>query len=126
MRYVLDASALLALLNDEPGAERVGRVLPDAIISAVNYAEVGSRLADHGEDSNVIERSLRLIGIEIIPFDARQADIAVRLRAITRSAGLSIGDRACLALAVQMGSIAVTADRAWQNVDPGCKVEFIR
>jgi ribonuclease VapC len=126
LSVVLDASALLALLNDEPGAGRVEESLADAAISAVNYAEVGTRLADRGEDAETIQQMLMLLGLEVVPFDVEQADQAIRLRGSTKAAGLSIGDRACLSLAALLERPALTADRAWRGIDAGCTVELIR
>jgi ribonuclease VapC len=122
----LDASALIALLEDEPGADAVAPILNDSLISTVNLAEVlereaATRLAAAGEGVDLEE-----LGIKIAPFTARQAEIAARLRPVTRSAGLSLADRACLALALDLGALAVTADRTWRKVDVGVAVKVIR
>lgn len=126
MRAVLDASALLALVNAEPGADRVLASLDGAVMSAVNFAEVGSRLIDLGYDPYELDAELRLLGIEIIPFDDLAATRSTRLRDQTRPLGLSLGDRACLALAISEKATALTADRAWARLDLDCAIDVIR
>ena len=90
---VLDASALLALLNDEPGAELVAKSLPQAAISAVNLSEVVAKLADAGMPDEAIRDALRGLPLDVVPFDVEQAYDAGLLRSITRDVGLSLGDR---------------------------------
>ena len=124
--YVLDASALLALLNAEKGADLVQDVLPRSVISAVNLAEVVTRLMAVGMPENEIQETLRLLGLKIIPFEEEEAFQSGFLYARTQRFGLSLGDRACLALAKSMGAMAVTADQAWKELDVGVKVELIR
>lgn len=129
---VLDASAALAYLRDEEGAERVAEALGDgAVMSAANWAEVLSKVADLGEDPEALEARLLaegLIGsaLEIVPLEPRDAAAIARLRPVTRAAGLSLGDRACLALAARLDLPALTADRAWMGLDLGTEVEPIR
>lgn len=124
--YVLDASAMLALLNGETGSELVLEMLPHAIISTVNLAEVCARLAGVGMAGREIRETMSLLGLVIAPFDEECAFISADLRPITQSVGLSLGDRACLALAKQTGRVAVTSDRAWQTVETGVDVRLIR
>ena len=123
---VLDASAILAFLRDEPGAESVARHRGDAIVSAVNVAEVGSRLADLGASLPEVRRAIALMAVEIIPFDAEQAYATAGIRDGTRSRGLSLGDRACLQLAARHALPAVTAHRAWAALDTDVDVRLIR
>ncbi len=129
---VLDASAALAYLRDEEGAGRVTEALGDgAVMSAANWAEVLSKVADLGGDPEALEARLvteGLIGsaLEIVPLEPRDAAMIARLRPVTRAAGLSLGDRACLALAVRLGLPALTADRAWAGLELGTEVEAIR
>lgn len=121
---VLDASAVLALLNDEPGAQSVARHLEGgASISSVNYAEVVSKLSDYGMPADAIQDALAELGLQVAPFTEDQARICGYLRAPTREAGLSLGDRACLALATVDGAVAVTADRGWSGL-AGIAVEI--
>ncbi len=110
---VLDSSALLALLFDEPGADRVAAVLPDAVVSAINLAETATKLHDRGLDEAAARAAVAATGVRIVPFSEDLAWIAARLRASTRDAGLSLGDRACLSLAIDRSASAYTADQAW-------------
>ncbi len=123
---VLDASALLALLNAEKGADLVQEALPRAIISTVNYAEVVTRLALLGMPEDEIHNALDVLGLDVISFDDEQAFQCGLLAPQTQSFGLSLGDRACLALALKTQLIALTADRAWQNLQIGVEIRLIR
>lgn len=125
---VLDASALLALLLDEPGAGNVAEVLRDAAISAVNLAEVVGIYARRGIPESEIRTMLHLFWIQVVRFDEALAFAAGSLEPATRPAGLSLGDRACLALALDLGVKALTADRAWTRIAEavGVEVEVIR
>lgn len=126
MRYVIDASAALAVLQHEPGGQWVAERITDAGISAVNAIEVGTRLVDRGMEPPRAGLALARLRIPIIGFDADLAIIAIGLRDRTRSLGLSLADRACLALALRERAIAVTSDRAWAKLDIGCEIELIR
>lgn len=123
---VLDASAILALLHDEAGADAVGKLLDRAAVSAVNVAEVGARLVDSGMPPPLAGEAIRALGLEVVPFDAELAQASTTLRQGTRALGLSLGDRACLALAQKRGVPAVTADRAWQKLGAPVQVTLIR
>lgn len=113
---VLDASALLALLQDEPGADIVASHLPGCVMSAVNLSEVVAKLAERGVPPAELRAALDGLDIDVRPFDVEAAYEAGELRRSTRDAGLSSGDRACLAVAVRLGVPALTADRAWARV----------
>ena len=126
MTVVLDASAVLMLLNGEPGMAVVAEVLPRAVIGAVNISEVEAKLAEGGMPGPDIQEAIEGLRLDIVPFDAELALAADLLRPLTRSAGLSLGDRACLALAVREGLLALTADQLWSSVDVGVEVEMIR
>ncbi|MYE82442.1 MAG: type II toxin-antitoxin system VapC family toxin [Gammaproteobacteria bacterium] len=124
-RFVLDASAVLADVFHEPGADVVLDALESgAVISAVNAEEVASKL--HGGGWKDEDVALVFEGIEIVPFDARHALLSGRYRPVTRSLGLGLGDRACLATATLRGWPALTADRAWVNLDVGAEIVCIR
>jgi ribonuclease VapC len=125
-KTVIDASALLALLNAEPGADIVADALPDGAISAVNLSEVIAGLSAAGMPENAIRQALRSLGLEIIPFDEEQAYQAGLLYTSTREAGLSLGDRACLGLSVTLGISALTADRVWAGLPVGITIQVIR
>ncbi len=126
MRYILDASAVLAVLNGEPGADFVNDRLPESALCVVNAVEVGSRLVDAGMTPAAAREAINLLGLQTISFDAGLADLAIDLRPRTAAAGLSLGDRACLGTAIRHNATALTSDRAWSRVDPGCAVEQIR
>ncbi len=123
---VLDASAVLALLNAEKGAEAVQEVLTGAVISAVNLAEVVARLAAVGMPEQEIRETLALLGLDVVPFQEEQAFQAGFLKPQTRSSGLSLGDRACLALALERNVPAITADRAWKDLNLEIQIQLIR
>jgi ribonuclease VapC len=123
---VLDASALLALLQAEPGAERVAAALPRAALSSVNLSEVVAKLADGGLPIEAIRASLGALDLDVRSFDEDSAYEAGGLRPATRAHGLSLADRACLALARRLGATALTADRAWIDLEVGVAVEAIR
>ena len=123
---VLDASALLALFNGEPGSDRVIEALPASVISAVNLAEVATKLQERGMPDDRIRANIDALELTVIPLEMELAIDTGLLRAATRSAGLSLGDRACLALASSMGATAVTTDRAWQDLDIGIVIELAR
>ena len=131
-RAVLDASALLAYLFGEPGAEEVSALLVETCaISAVNFSEVLSKLSDYGKKSeeaaDLMERQgLTGSAILVLPFDETQARALARLRAKTRRAGLSLGDCACLALASTLNLPVATADRVWATLRLGVEVRCIR
>ena len=125
-KYVLDASAILAFLKDEIGADVVASVLPNSVISTVNLSEVCSKLIDYGLPHDEIAQVLAEFVPIIQPFDLNQALKAGHLRAMARRKGLSLGDRACLALAGTTGRIALTADRIWSELDLDISIELIR
>jgi ribonuclease VapC len=123
---VLDASALIALLWEEPGAEVVEPLLGQSVVSAVNWAEVLQRYRAHGISAAGKRESVEALGIGVEPFTADDADVVAELWQPTRAAGLSLADRACLALARRLGLAACTADRAWAKVDVAVEITFIR
>jgi PIN domain nuclease of toxin-antitoxin system len=123
----IDSSALLALLNGESGAEQVRHALDaGASISTVNLCEVVSKLGEWGRSEEDIRAEINALGLEIVAFDEAQAFRAGILRTPTRSAGLSLGDRACLALAEHLGVPVLTADRIWQTMNVGVEIRLIR
>ncbi len=126
MTVVLDASAVLVLLLDEPGAERVGGVLPDAALSAVNLAEVLSKLADRGVDAGGLGDHLTAAGVEVYPMTEQDAAVVADLQRVDTGRVLSPGDRCCLALGRRLSAVVVTADRAWFGVDTGIEVQRVR
>lgn len=123
---VVDASAVIARLKAEPGAELVEARASDALMSAVNYAEVLAKLSDLGVADLAALGGVAGLNIAIVPFDEPAAMRAGLLRSATRRLGLSLGDRACLALAQATGLPVLTADRAWAELDLGVEVVLIR
>lgn len=123
---MLDASAVLALLQDEPGASEVERHLGKAVISTVNWAEVAGVLDARGLPPAPLRSAVEAIGIAIEAFDVAAADEAGSLWTTTRDKGTSLADRACLAVARNLKLPAVTADRTWLELDVGVEVRCIR
>ncbi len=123
---VLDASAVIALFEREKGFEKVAAVLTRASMSAVNLAEAGSHLTNSGHTATESRTMLSGLNLQIVPFDQDQAIEVARLRPLTRSLGLSLSDRACLALARLLRLPAMTADRVWGKLHIGVQVTVIR
>ena len=126
-RIVLDASALLALLNNEPGADNLTpELLSKATSSTVNLAEVQTKLVSEGGNAEEAwEDTLSPIR-EATPFTIEHARIAGSLVAQTRAFGLSLGDRACLALGLMLKAPVYTADKSWKNLKLGLHIHVIR
>jgi ribonuclease VapC len=126
-RVVLDASAVLVLLNNEPGADKLTpEVLSNASCSTVNLAEVQTKLvSEGGNPDEAWEDTLSPIR-DAMPFTAEQAKLAGSLVAETRRLGLSLGDRACLALALVLKAPVYTADKTWRNLKLGVRIHVIR
>ena len=125
--WVLDASAALAVLQQEPGGERVAQALDEgAVISAVNLSEVVAKLADRGLPESEIRADIRYLRMDIAPFDADAAFAAGLLIPLTRAAGLSLGDRACIALGQRHGLPVLTADAAWAGLGLGVEITVLR
>ena len=125
-RYVLDASALLAAMLGERGARTVTEHFADACISTVNLAEVVTKLAERGVPADVIAESLGDLDLDIRDFDPTQAMRTGILRQATKAKGLSLGDRACLALAAELKATALTTDVVWTELDLGIAVKLAR
>jgi ribonuclease VapC len=125
-KVVLDASALLAFVNGEPGADKVASVLGEAMISAVNFAEAAAKLTLRGGSADRALGELTEAELEVVDFDRALALSTGALAAVTRQGGLSLGDRACLALAHRENAVALTADNAWKKLSIGIEIQFIR
>ncbi|HYD67061.1 type II toxin-antitoxin system VapC family toxin [Azospirillum sp.] len=124
---IADSSAILALLWDEPGADVVASVIERAALSAVNWSEIATLLVGRGMPDEQLAAVLRALPVAaIVPFERDQAEAAGRLRRDTRHVGLSLGDRACLALARAHGLPVLTADRVWSTLALGIEVRLIR
>ena len=131
-KSVLDASAFLAYLRDEPGAEIVENALIDGCyISIINWVEVLSKVVDLGESPDEVIKRLRDEGLlenslEIIACDEEDAITIAKFRPLTKSAGLSLGDRACLALGKRLNLPVLTADKVWSSLSLGITINLIR
>lgn len=123
---VLDASALLAVMNGERGADQVIPMLGTALLSAVNYAEVTSKLIGGGFEREAAREAVLALGVRIADFDIDLADRTGELRPLTRHRGLSLGDRACLALAERENTPVLTTDASWREVIPTVEIRLIR
>lgn len=125
-RVVLDASAVIALAHGEPGADAVEPLVEGSCISSVNWSEVARTCIAVGRDPDALRGLLADAGCETLDFTVDDATAAARLWSATRGAGLSLADRACLALAARLGVPAVTADRAWATLGVGLEVITVR
>jgi ribonuclease VapC len=121
---VLDASAVLALLHEEAGADEVEALLDGALMSSVNVSEVIQKAEQHGANTEGLEYDLEALGIAFHDFDVAMARSAAELW--SHGSGFSLGDRACLALAQVAGAAAVTADRRWGRAELPVDVRFVR
>ncbi|MGH9657267.1 MAG: type II toxin-antitoxin system VapC family toxin [Bryobacteraceae bacterium] len=124
--YVLDASVVLALVNREAGYQRMTEFLLTGAISSVNLSEVAAKLCERGLSDAVVQRDLSSLGLEVVEFDAALAFRAAALRPLTRKAGLSLADRACLATAAALDRPALTLDRTWSRVPAGVEIRMLR
>jgi ribonuclease VapC len=128
-RIVLDSSILLAILNGEPGTEifiKQPALLANATISAVSLAEVFGKLVTLQANPNEAWQTVTAAIPSQVAFDTEQAEITGRLIPLTRSRGLSLGDRACLALGIALKAEVYTTDRAWKKLDVGVPIHVIR
>jgi ribonuclease VapC len=123
---ILDTSALLAYVNGEQGAELVASLIGEAAISSVNFAEAVSKLVSKGATLDLARAALGVADIDVIDFDRDLAEQTGALIAKTKRSGLSLGDRACLALAARERVPALTGDRAWANLDLDIDVRLFR
>ncbi len=124
---VLDASAVLALVHDEPGAQEVGSRLPGARLGTANLAEVVGKLVDVSVDVARVRRLLAAAGVTIEPLTEADAELAGALRAVAGGRALSLGDRCCLALTLRSRpALVLTSDRAWVDLDLPLHVHLLR
>lgn len=125
MSVVLDASALLAMLQGERGGSKVAAAIAGARIGVINYTEVVSHFIRLGMPAADIDAMLDPLPIEIVPVDKELGKMAGHFRGVTAEAGLSLGDRFCLALAEREGLPAWTAEKAWKSIAEAAQVKVI-
>jgi PIN domain nuclease of toxin-antitoxin system len=126
IEVVLDASAVLADLQNEPGGEAMRIAAPRAVVSAVNFAEVITKLIERGMPGKDAQRLAETAAYQVIAADQARSTLAALMHEKTRRTGVSLGDRFCLALAQETGLPAVTADRRWKTLDLGIEISLIR
>ena len=126
MRAVLDASALLAYLQNELGSDAVEAMLTESIISSVNWAEVVQKSIAAGVSVDGMRDDLEAVGLIVSPFTPEEAEIAGRLWQQTRQYGLSLGDRACLSLGIRLNVPLLTADQIWASLNLPITVQVVR
>lgn len=124
-KIVLDSSVAIAVLRDERYDRSTLDLVQGAFMSSVNYAEVVTRLIDFNMDTQGADALAELLS-EIVPFSATQSRRAGEMRRLTKHKGLSLGDRACLALAIELDADVYTADRAWADLELPCRIHLIR
>ena len=123
---VLDASALLAHIRGERGSDPVAELAPDALMSTVNLAEVFSKLMEQKLTAEQADAIVLRYGFEAVPFDEELARRTGALRPVTKTLGLSLGDRACLALALREALPVITTDRNWTKLTLGIEIKIVR
>jgi PIN domain nuclease of toxin-antitoxin system len=123
---ILDASALLAFLHSEPGAEQVRMALDTAQVSTVNWAEVLQKSLRYQVDITDLQEEFTEVGVTFEPFTPNQAALTAHLWDKTHKFGLSLADRSCLALAIDKGAAVLTADRVWAKLDLGIEIQLLR
>lgn len=124
MTTVVDASVVLAWLQDEPGADEAEPMLMDGVIGAANWSEVLQKARQHGAPADIIGRLLASFGLAVV--DVTEADAETAAALWRRGSGLSLADRLCLALGVRMGMPVATADAAWSAVEGGPQITIVR
>lgn len=125
-RVVIDASAVLALLNQESGSEEILQYIGNAAISSVNLSEVIAKLADAGIPEADINQILLNLNLEVVVFNEEQALKAGMMRPATKSIGLSVRHRACLALGILLNQPVVTTERLWSSLSVGIEIRVVR
>jgi len=126
MRNILDASALLAYLQDESGSEVVDTVLMHSVMNSVNWSEVMQKAIAKQININGMRAELEILGLAIVPFTVEEAELAAKLWKTTRQQGLSLGDRACLSSALCLNLPVYTADKIWLELDLPIEIHCIR
>jgi ribonuclease VapC len=123
---VFDASVLLAHIGQEPGSDGIDELADEALMSAVNLAEVFAKLSERGLSQGEADMIVYRYRLEVVPFDEELARQTGALRPATKSLGLSLGDRACLALAQREQLPILTADKSWAKLNLGMAIKVVR
>ncbi len=123
---ILDASALVALWRKERGWQRVAQDITSSAVSSANLAEALSKFAEDGGDADLMADETVKSGCEVVVVSVEHAVTAAKLRPVTKPLGLSLGDRLCLALAIERNSEVLTADRMWAKLNIGIPIQLIR
>jgi len=123
---VIDASAVLAVIFAEKGADKVIPRLPGALLSCVNLAEVTTRVLETGKPLDDTIREIARLPLRIVDYDAGQAHITASLRPATKQLGLGLGDRACLALGLARQAPVLTGDHDWEKLQLGIEIILFR
>jgi len=124
--YLLDASALLAAIHNEQGGDYVQQRIEDSTVSSINWSEVLQKLNRADANTQEIATALKALGLEILPFNEEDANIAADLWPDTKTIGLSLADRACLATGRRLNIPVITADKAWKELESDQSIELIR
>ncbi|VAX07158.1 hypothetical protein MNBD_GAMMA26-1434 [hydrothermal vent metagenome] len=125
-QWVVDASALLAAIHNEPGGTYVQQSIDHCVISAVNWSEVLQKLDKSGVEVNKIDTSLKALGLTVTNFTEEDAHLSASLWATCKVLGLSLADRACLATAIRLRTKVITADHAWKKLEIDIQIHLIR
>ena len=125
-KWVVDASAVLAAIQDEQGGEYVKKHIDQCVISAVNWSEVLQKLSSSGSEVEKIDAYLNALGLRVVDFTEDDGRISASLWASSKSLGLSLADRACLATGLRLKTKIITADRVWKKLEIKSQIHFIR
>lgn len=123
---MIDTSVVLAFLFDEPGGREAFDTIDRGLMSSVNLSEVLTKCIENSANADFAEAQVMRLGVTVVPFNTEDAMTAAKLRPLTRNRGLSMGDRACLALALRYNLPVLTADRPWAELDVGVDIRLIR
>ena len=125
-KWVVDASAVLAAIQDEQGGEYVKKHIDRCVISAVNWSEVLQKLSSSGSEVDKIDAYLNALGLRVVDFTEDDGKISASLWASCKSLGLSLADRACLATGLRLKTKIITADRVWKKLEINSQIHLIR
>lgn len=126
VKWVVDASAVLAAIQNEQGGEYVKKHIDRCVISSVNWSEVLQKLSNSGSEVDKIDTFLNALGLRVVDFTEDDARMSASLWASYKRLGLSLADRACLATGIRLKTKIITADRVWRNLEINSPIHFIR